>query len=239
MRIDICARNGRFAKPYYVLLKRVPGTTEGKQGKQQRRLRVHRHTIPAFISMQRLERVYLPIPASDAGQAGQEEDEELNLKPWKRKQKSNNNRKQDLHAFVRALRRELVAWQLRRDAIGFLREKLGVPAHNQDETDANDTASASNQNIFSEEKGDGWLPINSMGLVSLAPTALEARYVRLEWEDGRAGRFKMSNTGIVERAVVIGDRGRDKVLETAMTGGDGRVEGVLDRLMEYTTSQTT
>ena len=222
-----------------MLLKWVPGTTEGKQGKQQRRLRVHRHTIPAFISMQRLERVYLPIPASDAGQAGQqEEDEELNLKPWKRKQKSKNNRKQDLHAFARALRRELVAWQLRRDAISFLREKLGVPTPNHHEPDANDTASASasNQNIFSEEKGDGWLPINSMGLVSLAPTALEARYVRLEWEDGRAGRFKMSNTGVVERAVVIGDRGRDKMLESAITGGDGRVEGVLDRLMEYTAS---
>lgn len=191
--------------------------------------------------MQRLERLYLPVPASDAGQTGQEEeDEELNLKPWKRKQKkSNNNRKQDLHAFARALRRELVAWQLRRGAIGLLREKLGVPAQNQYETDANDTASASNRNIFSEEQGDGWLPINSMGLVSLAPTALEARYVRLEWEDGRAGRFKMSNTGIVERAVVIGDRGRDKVLESAMTGGDGRVESVLDRLMEYTPSQTT
>ena len=191
--------------------------------------------------MQRLERVYLPIPASDAGQAGQEEeDEELNLKPWKRKQKPNNsNRRQDLHAFVRALRRELVAWQLRRDAIGFLREKLGVRTQDHHETDATDTASPSNQNIFSDEKGDGWLPINSMGLVSLAPTALEARYVRLEWEDGRAGRFKMSNTGIVERAVVIGDRGRDKVLESAMTGGDARVEGVLDRLMEYTASQTT
>lgn len=189
--------------------------------------------------MQRLERLYLPVPASGAGRTGHEEedDEELNLKPWKRKQKkSNNNRKQDLHAFVRALRRELVAWQLRRDAIGFLREKLGVNHH---ETDANDTASPFNQNIFSEEQGDGWLPINSMGLVSLAPTALEARYVRFEWEDGRAGRFKMSNTGLVERAVVIGDRGRDKVIESAMTGGDGRVEGVLDRLMEYTASQTT
>jgi central kinetochore subunit Mal2/MCM21 len=64
----------------------------------------------------------------------------------------------------------------------------------------------------------------------LAAVAIEARYVRLEWVDGRVGRFKLSNAGIVERAVVIGDQGRDKKTEDAMTGGGGRVETVLDRL---------
>lgn len=49
VRIDVCARNGRFVRPFYVLLKRVTGH-DG-----QRRLRIHRHTIPAFISMQKLE----------------------------------------------------------------------------------------------------------------------------------------------------------------------------------------
>lgn len=219
VRIDICARNGRFAKPYYVLLKRVPGP-DG-----QRRLRVHRHTIPAFISMEKLERTYLPTPSQTEEQEQREEEEE-ELKPWKKKKRP--NRKPDLHAFVRTLRRELVSWQKRRDAVGLLREKLGV--RNQD--------SDSEQDIFSDVKdGEGWLPINPMGLASLSPTALEARYVRLEWEDGRVGRFKLSNTGMVERAVVIGDQGRDKILEAAMTGGDGRVESVLDRLGQYTTSK--
>lgn len=172
--------------------------------------------------MERLERLYLPTPESSQTEGTEEQREEEVLKPWKKKR--NTNRKPDLHAFVRMLRRELVAWQMRRDAVGFLREKLGVRSDD----------SSSEQDVFSNEKEEGWLPINSMGLVSLSPTALEARYVRLEWEDGRVGRFKVSNTGIVERAVVIGDRGRDKLLEAAMTGGDGRVETMLDRLAQYT-----
>lgn len=220
VRIDICARNGRFAKPYYVLLKRVPGP-DG-----QKRLRVHRHTIPAFISMEKLERIYLPTPSQTAEQEQAENGEEEELKPWKKKKRP--NKKPDLHAFVRTLRRELVSWQKRRDVVGLLREKLGVPNQDAD----------SEMDIFSDVKDGGWLPINSMGLASLSPTALEARYVRLEWEDGRVGRFKLSNTGMVERAVVIGDQGRDKMLEGAMTGGDGRVESVLDRLGQYTTLQS-
>ncbi|EYE96099.1 uncharacterized protein EURHEDRAFT_411251 [Aspergillus ruber CBS 135680] len=219
VRIDVCARNGRFVRPFYVLLKRVTGH-DG-----QRRLRIHRHTIPAFISMQKLERIYLPTPSQTADQEQGEGAEEEELKPWKKKRPT---RKPDLHAFVRTLRRELVSWQKRHDAIGLLREKLGV--RNQDPD--------SEQDVFSDVKDGGWLPINSMGLASLSPTALEARYVRLEWEDGRVGRFKLSNTGMVERAVVIGDQGRDKMLEAAMTGGDGRVESMLDRLEQYTTSQS-
>ena len=175
--------------------------------------------------MEKLERKYLPAPSQTRQQEQGEGEEEEELKPWKKKKRP--TRKPDLHAFVRTLRRELVSWQKRRDAVGLLREKLGV--RNQDPD--------SEQDIFSGVKDEGWLPINSMGLASLSPTALEARYVRLEWEDGRVGRFKVSNTGMVERAVVIGDQGRDKLLEGAMTGGDGRVESVLDRLEQYTMSQ--
>ncbi|KAI9927879.1 hypothetical protein ASPWEDRAFT_173531 [Aspergillus wentii DTO 134E9] len=207
VRIDVCARNGRFTNPYYVLLKRIPGDGE-------KRLRVHRHTIPAFISMEKLERRYLPSPP-----VSEDDVVEAELKPWKAK-------KQDLRALVRELRRELVAWHLRRGAMDLLREKLGAGRDD-----------ASDGNTSSEDQGQ--LPINSMGIVSLSPTTLETRYVRLEWEDGRVGRFKISSTGKVERAVVIGDQGRVKVLEDAMTGGDGKAETVLDRLIKYqNTSQT-
>ena len=121
-------------------------------------------------------------------------------------------RKQDLQGFVRELRRELVAWHMRVDAVDFLREKLGL--------------------VDSEGRPQPFdvSPDRDTGIVSLAVAALEARYVRLEWVDGRVGRFKLSNSGIVERAVVIGDQGRDKKTEDAMTGGGGRVETVLDRL---------
>ncbi|KAJ5119997.1 hypothetical protein N7448_010666 [Penicillium atrosanguineum] len=203
VRLDVCARNGQFAKPYYVLLRR-----ERVRGGNEKRLRVHRHTVPAFISMSKLEGAFLPFPGSGKERVEESEEGE-NLKPWK-----GQERKQDLRGFVRELRRELVAWHMRTDAVDFLREKLGL-----------ETGSLSS----SSERA---LPVEGTGVMSLASTAVEARYVRLEWEDGRVGRFKLSNTGLVERAVVIGDAGRDKQTEDTMTGGGGRIEALLDRLRE-------
>lgn len=224
LRIDVCARNGRFSRPYYVLLKRVsdPGAgAHGNKGKKGRRLRVYRHTIPAFISIDKLQRVYLPVPVPEPTNHGAEENEETQLKPWK---KHKHQPKQNLHAFARVLRRELISWHLRHDAISHLREKLGV----------RNTTTTISEDKSNGDGNNGWLPINTLNLVSLSPASLEARYVRLEWEDGRVGRFKLSNRGVVERAVVIGDSGRDKVVEGLLRGGDGRVEGVLERLAYLT-----
>ncbi|CAI7578709.1 unnamed protein product [Penicillium glandicola] len=221
VRIDVCARNGRFAKPYYILLQQErtrarPGPSSGS-GASSKVLKVYRHTVPGFISIAKLERVYLPRSGASRGagnedgdggvSSGEDEDAEP-AKPWKK----SSTRKQDLRGFVRELRRELVAWHMRVDAVEFLREKLGLVG-----------------------EGGGSLPFDvspdrDTGIVSLAAVALEARYVRVEWVDGRVGRFKLSNAGVVERAVVIGDEGRDKKIENAITGGGGRVETVLDRL---------
>lgn len=208
----MCVRGGRFAKPYYVLLK-----SERVRGEKERRLRVHRHTVPAFIDIARVEGVYLSFPGSRKGQGqsqeGGSDDEAENGEVLKGARK--NRRRQDLRGFVRELRRELVAWHLRGDAIELLREKLGL---SEDEAQIDPA-----ERLSPEARG---------GIVALAATAVEARYVRLEWENGRVGRFKLSNAGIVERAVVIGDDGRDKPMEDAMTGGGGRVETLLERLRE-------
>lgn len=173
--------------------------------------------------MAKLEGAYLPFPGSsrtthrgEEESTSEAEDSEV-LKP----RKGQRTRKQDLRGFVRELRRELVAWHLRTDAVEFLREKLGLSGA---ESQSSSAGRAS--------------PETSTGIVFLAPTALEARYVRLEWEDGRVGRFKLTNAGIVERAVVIGDRGRDKQTEDAMTGSGGRVETLLDRLRDRGLSGT-
>jgi central kinetochore subunit Mal2/MCM21 len=213
LRIDVCARNGRFTKPYYVLLRQETSRTASGSAKA---LMVHRHTVPSFISLAKLERVYLPRPGVSHGNGDREgstdEDSEAAdpAKPWKKSSRA--ARKQDVRGFVRELRRELVAWHMRTDAVEFLREKLGLV----DES--------------GEPQPFDISPDRDTGIVSLAAAALEARYVRLEWADGRVGRFKLSNAGVVERAVVIGDEGRDKKTEDAMTGGGGRVETVLDRL---------
>ncbi|KAE8355121.1 Cenp-O kinetochore centromere component-domain-containing protein [Aspergillus coremiiformis] len=214
VRIDVCAGNGRFAKPYYVLLRRVPG--------EDKRLQVHRHTIPAFISVDKLERAFLPVPS-----AREEAQAEEPLKPWKK-----NAKKQDLTRFVHELRRQLATWYLRMDAVNLLRGKLGVVRRSvaayHDDDDGVWT-----RDILSDNQEEIRLEANDLGIVSLSPTTLETTYIRLEWQDGRVGRFKLSHSGVVERAVVIGDHGRDKLLEAALTGGDAKVETVLDRLKQH------
>ncbi|KAJ5885083.1 Centromere protein Cenp-O [Penicillium taxi] len=209
VRIDVCARNGKFQKPYYILLKRERNGTE-----KEKKFKVHRHTIPAFISMSKLESAYLP--SSKRGHEDEECREGIALKPWKASQV----RKQDLRGFVRELRRELVAWHLRTDAIAHLRERLGLE----------DDTSSQSERVSPETKA---------GLISLEATAIEASYVRVEWEDGRVGRFKLTSGGVVERAVVIGDQGRDKQTEDAMTGQGGRVETLLERLKEFGSAQAS
>ncbi|KAJ6114924.1 Centromere protein Cenp-O [Penicillium sp. IBT 16267x] len=214
LRIDVCTRNGRFAKPYYVLLRRE----RVKDGKQKS-LRVYRHTVPAFISIPKLASVYLPFNGSSAKTPGdveededESEDQGNSLKPAQKKKRV---RSQDLRGFTRELRRELVAWHLRCDAVDLLRERLGFKESDSD---------SSSVGRYSPER--------KAGIVSLDSTAIETRYVRLEFEDGRVGRFKLSNAGVVERAVVIGDEGRDKQTETAMTRGGGRIESLVERLQE-------
>ncbi|KAJ5692306.1 hypothetical protein N7462_001729 [Penicillium macrosclerotiorum] len=212
VRIDVCVRSGRFAKPYYILLKR-----DGQPGDKQRRLRVHKHTIPAFIAVDRLESVYLRVPGlrkRTQDEMDTDSDIEDGSSVTSKKRQAGSLR-QDLRGFVRELRRDLVAWHLRCDAVELLREKLGL---SEEESQLDES-----ERLSPESRG---------GVVSVAETAVEARYVRLEWEDGRVGRFKLTNAGIVERAVVIGDNGRDKKTEDAMTGSGGRVETLLERLKD-------
>ncbi|PWY68490.1 hypothetical protein BO94DRAFT_569820 [Aspergillus sclerotioniger CBS 115572] len=222
VRIDICDREGRYTKPYYVLLRRVKG--------DKKEVKVHRHTVPSVVDMGRLERGYLPVEGSRQEDAeGQGEGEQL--KPWKQK-----TRKQDLKGFVREVRKQLVVWHLRCDAVRYLREELGVVRRGVDDAMYEDDERPWERDILGGGDGAGEetrIAKNKFGIVSLAPTALEAVYVRVEWEDGRVGRFKISSTGVVERAVVIGDAGRDKLTEGVMTGGNGRVETLLKRLGKH------
>ncbi|KAJ5772255.1 hypothetical protein N7520_002784 [Penicillium odoratum] len=215
LRIDVCTRSGRFAKPYYVLLRR-----ERLKGGKEKSLRVYRHTVPAFISIAKLERAYLPFKGTSTKTAdsedGNESEDQISSK---RARKGNGVRTQDVRGFARELRRELVAWHLRCDAVDLLRERLGFK---ESESEASTVGRIS--------------PESKAGIVSLDSTAIETRYVRLEWEDGRVGLFKVSNTGVVERAVVIGDEGRDKRTENAMIRGGGRIESLLERLQELAAS---
>ncbi|KAM5442568.1 hypothetical protein MferCBS31731_002447 [Microsporum ferrugineum] len=192
VRIDVNVRDGTFVKPYYLLLRRA--------GEDRKSLQIHRHTIPVFIPLKQLEQRYLPRQASD--------DDSGNLKPWKR-------RKQNLKALVRELRRELVAWHLRRDAVTLLQEQLGITGAGSVDLPAGSNA-------------------HTLGISSVTAASVEARYIRIQWQDGRIGRVKVSNRGLVERVIIIGDNGRDKITETVIAGGDARAEGIVQRLLDKT-----
>ncbi|KAL3464334.1 Cenp-O kinetochore centromere component-domain-containing protein [Aspergillus heterothallicus] len=223
VRIDVCVRNGRFAKPYYILLQKLH--TDGhNQGNV--RVRVHRHTIPAFIPVDRLERVFLPRVSQEFTNGDGAEET---------KAKQSGTRKQDLRGFIREVRRQLVAWHTRLDAVHYLREQIGVIRRGVDAYPDEEEDGPWDRGIPIDtdlDAGDGEIRLkpNAYGIVTFSPTALEASYVRVEWEDGRVGRFKISSSGLVERAVVIGDKGRDKALEAALTGDDKKVLTLLTRL---------
>ncbi|KAI9374080.1 Cenp-O kinetochore centromere component-domain-containing protein [Aspergillus egyptiacus] len=235
VRIDICIRNGRFTKPYYLLLRKVR-TSERDQGAD--RVRVHRHTIPAFIPVERLERIFLPDSPPEST------DVETQAEPLQKKKLNAPMRKQNLSAFVREIRRQLVAWHTRLDAVYYLRERLGVIRRGADTYPDKDEEGPWDRDVlmnvdFDSGVGETRLKENDLGIVMLSPTALEASYVRMEWEDGRVGRFKISNSGLVERAVVIGDEGRDKAMEAVLAGGDRKVLTVLDRLKQRAANSGT
>ncbi|KAL4800564.1 Cenp-O kinetochore centromere component-domain-containing protein [Aspergillus venezuelensis] len=222
VRIDVCIRNGRFTKPYYLLLRKVRAESEPGDRIAKTRLKIHRHTIPAFIPVERLSRIFLP----EAPRVNSNEIEQL---------KKPAPRKQNLQSFVREIRRQLVAWHTRVDAIHYLREQIGIvrkdgEAYTDDSEDGPWDRDILSDIGFDSGLGETRLVKNEYGILSFSPTALEAVYVRVEWEDGRVGRFKISNSGLVERAVVIGDEGRDKALEGVLAGGDRKVLGVLERL---------
>ncbi|RAH65150.1 uncharacterized protein BO66DRAFT_383974 [Aspergillus aculeatinus CBS 121060] len=235
LRIDICARDGSYVKPYYILLRKgvlhlsTGSDAEERTGKGGRVLYVHRHTVPPVVDVGALERVYLPRAGGDAARG--EEGEQL--KPWKRS--PNKKKQQDLKGFLREVRRQLVVWHVRCDGVRYLRERLGVVKRGEgQDADADEENGVWERDVLAEEPNqESRIARNDLGIVALAATALEAVYVRVEWADGRVGRFKISNAGLVERAVVMGDTGRDKLMEAVMTGGNGRLETLLDRWRKH------
>ncbi|RAK74026.1 uncharacterized protein BO72DRAFT_471193 [Aspergillus fijiensis CBS 313.89] len=239
LRIDICARDGSYVKPYYILLRkgalhRSTGSDAeertGKGGRGGRVLYVHRHTVPPVVDVGALERVYLPRAGGDAAR-GEEGEGGEQLKPWKR----SPTKKQNLKGFLREVRRQLVVWHVRCDGVRYLRERLGVVRRGEgQDADADEENGVWERDVLAEEPNqESKIARNDLGIVALGATALEAVYVRVEWVDGRVGRFKISNAGLVERAVVMGDTGRDKLMEAVMTGGNGRLETLLDRWRKH------
>jgi central kinetochore subunit Mal2/MCM21 len=95
IKFDVFSRAQRtFAAPYYVFLVRV------EQGVDE--WRVHKHTVPAMVPVRALARKHLPSGGVDASM-----DDTV----------AERGRKQDIGAFSRAVRKELVGMVRRKDAL--------------------------------------------------------------------------------------------------------------------------
>jgi central kinetochore subunit Mal2/MCM21 len=208
IRIDICSRTGKFDAPYYIHLKR---TQPNHSPNEFDELSVYRHTIPSHIPLRDYEAQYLP--RRDEGYGSEASSE------------SANNNRQDLHTLVRKVRKALVSWTLRREAIEVLAEKLGlVPEHSG--TDEDDEYASSIAPVDAPDDS---------AFKSVAATAVEARFIRVVWANGRLARVKISDKGLVERAIVFGEvSGEDrriKVAENVLVGdGSVRIEELAERL---------
>ncbi|KAI1617264.1 Cenp-O kinetochore centromere component-domain-containing protein [Exophiala viscosa] len=216
IQIDICDRTGRLDSPYYLFCIRAGGG-EGPVISQE--LRIHRHTIPAFVPLQEYEKRYLP-PA-DEGYGS--EDSVLSS--------GGASPKQDLHGLINKIRHDLVAWRSRQDAIGSIREQLAMPTKKAPE----------NSNEQRPEEGSGHhggsvpdveTPVGKFGVREFEATGVDARQVRILWSDDRLGRIKISDQGGIDKAAVFGSQGRIRNMERILTQGDATVFNLLDRLQE-------
>ena len=226
IRFDHCSRLGTFDNPFYILLRRLEPDGDD--------WRIHRHTIPAFIPLARLEHEYLPLNQDDADGGDSEDELTVGDAP---------NKKRGLHAFVRKVRYELTSWTLRREAIEFLQEELGllkpkVPIGKKgDKGDGGKTAAekpdSEDEDEEEDEDEDTEMPdagVGRYGISSIEATAFEARMVRICWTDGTIGRIKISDRGLVEKAVVVGDNGRIRGVENLLTDGESRIEALVEKL---------
>ncbi len=117
-------------------------------------------------------------------------------------------KRQNLPKFVRSLRKEIAAYHNRVAAIAGIRKALGLdPKKGRD-------------------KGKG----REQVIRDVSAADAEARQIRFEWVDGKIGRVIINSGGDVLKCVVIGEEGRDKPTERKILGGDGRLEGVTERL---------
>jgi central kinetochore subunit Mal2/MCM21 len=190
IRIDVSSL-GRFARPYYVMLNK-PYVGEDV-------LRVHRHTIPPCIPVAALAARYLPI-AKGAGEEGG----------------AKGARKQNLGKFIRALRREIVAYHNRTTVIKSLRREFKLDEDR-------------------EKRGKGKGKERERIIADISAADAEAKQVRIEWVDGKIGRCVVGESGMVEKCVVISEQGRDWEVERRILGGDkgdASMRGIGERLRE-------
>lgn len=199
---------GRFVETYHVLF-----TFQERDG--TRVFKVHRHTIPTCIPLQQLADRWIPTGANDA--------------------ESLKHPEQDLVRFGRSLRKEVVSWHMRIQAVDDLRQEARLPDIKSPEGDGYaDLASTGNVlNAFVSDDDDSDAEENMSAGAPLRIIDLESdagvRQITITWSDGRTGVMGISKDGRVDKAVCRRrGGGRDAVLGRKAIGPIG---GLVRRLM--------
>ncbi|KAI6381800.1 hypothetical protein MCOR25_001031 [Pyricularia grisea] len=208
VRIEVM-RSARFMRPFYVLLNRP----WEKDAAAKRYLRVHRHTLPAAIPLAGLAARYLPVPRSAS---------------------SGKQPRQDLGAFVRRLRRELVRYHQRLGAVSDLRAIVGL----DDKSKAHVTTPADERpeavvmkSIEDDRESRARQRRAVAGIVDIEPVDTAATQFRFDWRDGRVGRLVIGPGGeVLQSVVVLPDGGRDRVTQQDVFGDCARIEDVVAKL---------
>ncbi|KAI4692643.1 hypothetical protein J4E81_007059 [Alternaria sp. BMP 2799] len=192
--IDV-ALGGRFVETYHVLL-------SVKQKHDKRIMNVHKHTVPPCIPLQHLSDKWLPASGKD----------------------EENNPEQDLVRFGRLLRKELVSWHLRVNAVEELRKDAGLAQSRQDSEDDSFTSNGKILNAFvSDDETSSDIEQDDADLGSARILDIEAdaaiRQVTVVWSDRRTAVMTITKDGRVERAVCrTRDGARDAVLSRKAVG---------------------
>ena len=202
IRFDICKRSGELDTPYYVLLRRnESNNADGNDLSNE--YRVHRHTIPALVPLEKYEDRYLPT--SDEGYGS--EDSLL----------GGGEGKQNLMGFATAVRNDLTSWQMRKEAVELCREML----------EANEAEDAV------EEKQEMESNHGVQSIEAVAVDAYFIRIVWRNGRVGRIkiaddGTIQKA---AVFRTVDGGDEERCQDVERILLGGSGRVEDLIEQLV--------
>lgn len=210
VRIDVSV-GGSFVNTYHVLFNRPNAARKNM-------LKIHKHTIPACIPLQQLANKWLPLTRKDAEDFAE----------------------QDLVKFGKHLRRELVSWHLRMDALENLKKEAGLSTlPEKREQDHVEPALGKVLNAFvsddeesEEEEGDEGETRARDRAVKITDIDTDAavRDITLTWSNGRIGMIKVNKDGNIDRAVLrTADGSRDAALSRKAIG---RIEGLVQRLSE-------
>ena len=196
--------NGSFVDTYHVLFTL-------REHENSRRLRIHKHTIPACIPLQQLANKWLPQSSKDGDGAKDAE--------------------QDLVKFGRALRRELVSWHMRLQTIYDLRSEAKLPGAQEGDGVDDDLISGGRVlNAFVSDDSSNAEEQDDSGPTRILEIEADAavRQVTITWSDGRTAVLVVTKDGRVEKAICRAKGGRRDAVSS--TKAVGPLNGLLRRL---------